>query len=558
MIRVFKKGGESSLLDPSKKHKVSMSGSSFVINKNTAKYEKIIMPLDKPIDGFVLDNLFDFKAKKGRILHTANKGDKIAFKKDGIYVEHTMFDRLTLIPYSTENVREEIDNEVVEDIIDIFDVIAKPFMEDEIETKTEVMLQLIESYGYEATRVDKIGIVIKAKAKKIKHILISHMDLIPLFHKGFIQGNKLDVIDGEVIGAHDNTMTNAVILKLLKDKLIDDNIEILFSFGEEKGMHGVRNYFLKNKKHKDVGVINLDVTNEAYGKSAISFEYDKPNSESFLKLVDFTNDFSGKICFDRVCDDIDAVHESKSNGLSVCLPVDGTIHSYKSKCPIEDIEDYTNVLCELLRTDINFGLEPDMSIGFNSPSAKKASKMTQEELLEAFKKRSYVSSYGHKTHSTVSRVQKKFIDYGNGFESFRDEYDDSDITFFNQDNDDFDEDVSIMGSYEDGLAEIEVEYLAIFSNAIDNVIEYEQNYFNYREVCAMFLLINKSQPFTWDEMRDYFAEEGFFIDDTFNELATFEEFCQALDTYLILKENKGSVYFAQNILELLNRVDALS
>lgn len=178
-----------------------------------------------------------------------------------------------------------------------------------------------------------------------KIIIMAHIDLIPLFSKGF-ENNRMPVItDTHVIGGLDNTICNAVALLVFEEliKRSVTNVGLFLSEGEEVGCDGARNFLRYTRKFlQNTFFVNLDVTNEGYGLSG-SFEYDEPNPAICRQLV---NQFKDTMFYtqERVCDDTDMVNAAELNGFSYCLPTKDNIHSYKNKAKLKSLEPYAEGL----------------------------------------------------------------------------------------------------------------------------------------------------------------------------------------------------------------------
>lgn len=240
-------------------------------------------------------------------------------------------------------------------IIELFHRIALPMKDREGGAKVEEIQKYLSENGISSKYIPGKGIIAN-DIESPEKILMAHIDLIPLFRKGFSEEPR-NVYElgmnkkGEelIIGALDNTICNAVALlafvKLFNKGKIP-NVTLFLSEGEEVGFIGAI-AFLKERKDslKNTFIINLDVTNEGWGQSG-SVEYDKPNF-SILRMLQkeltdcyFTNQ--------RVCDDTDAVNDEGLFGLSFCLPTKGTIHSYKNRAKTRTLEPYFNNLCTFL------------------------------------------------------------------------------------------------------------------------------------------------------------------------------------------------------------------
>lgn len=291
------------------------------------------------------------------------------------------------------------------EIIRLFSDISKPFNNGKGE-KEKVILDILAPYN--AVYEEKIGIRIPSIKETPDIVVVSHIDLISTFNKGFAKDkiyslgrtpDKGDII----IGALDNTITNAVVmlsLIKLREEGLAQNVEFLFTEGEEIDLLGMKAY-LKKYGNKPF-FINLDVTNDNQDKH-ISLEYDEPSWKisKQIKKLSKNNDFTVGFTKERVGDDTDAVLEAKGKGFSYCLPTWKTIHSYKNYTLIKNLVPYYEGLNSLL-TELDVS---DCSYDMVYSSFKKALKCKKKkefEALEVIAKKEY------------DETRKSYSGYGKG------------------------------------------------------------------------------------------------------------------------------------------------
>jgi len=240
----------------------------------------------------------------------------------------------------------------MKEILKIMSLISKPFKNGQGE-KEATIINILKSKN--PIYMEGIGIIVPAK-KTRKIVVVSHIDLIKKFNKGFSVDKTflLKKDENKIIGALDNTLTNAVLIETIKNlekQGLDDNIEYLFTENEEIDLGGMKNYMILNKEFiKDIFFINLDVTYENWGHPA-SIEYDNPSFNICKQIKSKIKDQN--ITIDRDEDDLSAVLRNKGYGFSYCVPTKGNIHSYNNYANLDQIEKYKLNL-EILLTAINF------------------------------------------------------------------------------------------------------------------------------------------------------------------------------------------------------------
>ena len=253
-------------------------------------------------------------------------------------------------------------------IIDLFNRISLPMKDSEGGAKVEEIIKFLLENGISSRYVPGQGILANEVPSPDK-ILMAHIDLIPLFRRGFSQEPRqvyelktTKKGDEVIVGALDNTICDAVALlafvKLFNEEKIP-NVTLFLSEGEEVGFIGASAFIRENKERlKDTFFVNLDVTNEGWGYSG-SIEYDKPNF-GILKLMQKELEdcfFTGE----RVCDDTDAVNREGLAGFSFCLPTKDLIHSYKNRAKTKTLEPYFDKLCKILTMELPKEREKDFS-----------------------------------------------------------------------------------------------------------------------------------------------------------------------------------------------------
>ena len=268
----------------------------------------------------------------------------IEFKTERIEASNKEIERIAEEILSiVENSKKET---TTTDILTVFKNISYTFNEG-LGIKEAIILKCLELTDIPANYRENIGIVVPA-LKDRKIVVSSHIDLIPSFNKGFEKGREPYSLEKEgkiVQGALDNTITNAVAL-ILALKKESPNVEYVFTEGEEIGLLGMAEY-IKQEFDEKVFYINLDVTNEAWGKNA-SIEYDRPSFEICQQLKDKNFGFTTH----RECDDFDIVVRAKGNGFSYCLPTRGYIHSWKNEAKTKTLLPYMQGLEELFSLNL--------------------------------------------------------------------------------------------------------------------------------------------------------------------------------------------------------------
>jgi len=210
--------------------------------------------------------------------------------------------------------------------------------------KLEAIKEELSEVEFSKEYISGIGFIVN-KQESPRVIVVSHMDLIPTFNRGFREGNTFEEQEDVIVGALDNTLTNAFLIKLIKEtyNIGIKDIEFVFSEGEERGMIGMRNYMEEFSSKKDTSFfINLDVTNDGWG-SYCSVEYDVPDSNGLKEAIEALDDISEEdphFQFFRFCDDMDAILSGGGHGFSYCIPTKNIIHSYENTTETKSIEPY--------------------------------------------------------------------------------------------------------------------------------------------------------------------------------------------------------------------------
>ena len=210
--------------------------------------------------------------------------------------------------------------------------------------KLQAILEELKNNPLKKEYIPGTGLIIN-KIKNPRVVIVSHMDLISIFNEGFMNGYTAGkkTINNEryMIGALDNTITNAALLKLIKENPKED-IVYFFSEFEERGMIGISSFMDMFPEYKNAFFINLDVTNDGVG-SFCSVEYDdyqENKAKVAMECLHGLDDRPPHLQTIRFCDDMDAILAKGGHGFSYCLPTEGIIHSYKNKTLIRNLEPY--------------------------------------------------------------------------------------------------------------------------------------------------------------------------------------------------------------------------
>lgn len=240
---------------------------------------------------------------------------------------------------------------LLNDLYNMFDTIALPFYKnakiDGISKEKKILEILKDKNAYYENGV---GIIVPAKTKA-KKIIVSHIDLVGNFNIGFSQGRKFTLNGDKLYGALDNTLTNAFLLLAILELSNDlDDVEFLFTEGEESGLTGMFNYMdTKYDKESNPFFINLDVTNDNEDYS-VSIEFDYPNKNICKQIYDFNKDIGFTNI--RFTDDTSAITRYTKKAFSCCVPTWNYCHTYESYCLVSSLETYYNTLVFLIK-DLN-------------------------------------------------------------------------------------------------------------------------------------------------------------------------------------------------------------
>lgn len=229
-----------------------------------------------------------------------------------------------------------------EKIIEMFDRLCLPFGEEGDFQKEKILMELTE-----ASYIKGIGCYLPSKGTT-KKIIVSHMDLVRPFQKGFTENRKFEIKADLLVGALDNTLTNAILVLAIQECGNEDTA-YLFTEGEETGLTGMRNFMntiYKDFKEKPF-FVNLDVTNEFFNQKHISVEFDYPNFD-ICKQIFKLNPESGYTHI-RFTDDTSAIINGGGNGFSFCIPTDKYCHTYDSNTRLSSLEPYYNGVVSLIK-----------------------------------------------------------------------------------------------------------------------------------------------------------------------------------------------------------------
>lgn len=275
-----------------------------------------------------------------------------------------------------------------EEIIGLFKEIALPFKDKEGGLKADKIIEILNRDNIPCEYIPDKGIFVN-KIKNPRIMILSHIDLIGKFRKGFMEDKVYNILDSEdpenkfqkeiITGALDNTITNAIAILVFKELYkVDKNIMLFLTEGEEIGSTGLKNYLKTKKKANNIFFINLDVTNEGWNQNG-SIEYDRPNFYILNQLKNILVDKNIYFTGERVGDDIDAVNRFDCSGFSYCLPTKDTIHSYKNKALTETLVPYAEALYKM---SLELKFEESFTRDISSYHVKKALKFDTKKDFE--------------------------------------------------------------------------------------------------------------------------------------------------------------------------------
>lgn len=332
----------------------------------------------------------DFKELKS-IQHYLLDGNKLLMLNDKVVFHQDGMSIATCIQRQNIEIPQNFSKNTIE-ILEIFNLISRPYSG--INFKLQAICGFLESINIqpEIQRVkgQKSNIIVKSKSETRK-VVMSHYDLISIFDEVFWIKSAIEFDGDEIIGALDNTITNAIVLWMLKNEMIPDDVEIVFSSEEERGGDGAIEYMKSLASKKDISFINLDVTNEFSDDENVgmSIEYDAYNIENFEKLWQFCSDGKTKVTLERYDDDLSLILKYGGQGASFCLPTKKTIHSFKNKTTAQKLETYTEKLISILYGDIDFSKEKTKNIFIKK--FKSTKNLSTEEIVSTFSSKPYSS-----------------------------------------------------------------------------------------------------------------------------------------------------------------------
>ncbi len=307
-------------------------------------------------------------------------------------------------------------------IIEVFNYLCQTFDNGKGQKEAN-LLEILKDFN--PIYVNNVGVIVPS-VKETRMVCSSHIDLISKFQKGFEKEKKFKLVEEKgvpsVVGALDNTITNAILvlaIARLRKKGLAEDVEFVFTEGEETDMHGMDNYM--KEKGTIPFYVNLDVTNDNIDFAG-SVEYDRPSWEICKQLTKLNAGFTTE----RVDDDLDVVMKRNGRGFSYCLPTFHLIHSYENSTPINKLAPYMDGL-EFLLSCLDVSVSES---NFKYLKISKAMKCdTLEEMLEKEAKKKakedakpkYTSSWsGYSKHSTSSSWSdyhgKTIFDYQEAWE----------------------------------------------------------------------------------------------------------------------------------------------
>jgi len=229
------------------------------------------------------------------------------------------------------------------DIVALFSRLNLPYVDRDGGQKLPQMLKELETVTYTKTFTPGLGLVVN-KQENPRMVIMSHMDLVTPFNRGFENKRSYELYEKTLTGALDNTITNTMLILLIREleSLGIHDIEYVFSEGEESGLWGCTEYMKQNKDHAENALfINLDVTHDGFGTCG-SIEFDSP-LKSELKdicaaLVPLHKSYH--IQNVRDFDDMNAILRYGGKGFGYCLPTEGNMHSFANSCDFFKLYDY--------------------------------------------------------------------------------------------------------------------------------------------------------------------------------------------------------------------------
>ena len=283
-----------------------------------------------------------------------------------------------------------------EEVINIFEQISLPFNGGNFKRKLfEKIFELAEVNGEWR---DDIGYVVFSK-KRTTRTVVSHMDLISPFNRGFAKGRVYKIEEDKLIGALDNTFTNAVVINSMLNNLSNETT-YLFTLDEETSQHAIRDYM--KLFGTEQFIINLDITNEGM-KNNMAIEYDEPSWE-ICKQIEKNMD-SPFFTKNRVCDDMDEVVKANGFGFSYCVPSGKSIHSYNNYTYLNKIKPYIDGLDFLIHDLCLDCYDHNIKyIGINK--ALKCSSL--KKLIKKDKRKPVKSKYGGSSRDTGYSTHDNF------------------------------------------------------------------------------------------------------------------------------------------------------
>ena len=229
--------------------------------------------------------------------------------------------------------------------------------------RIEAIAELLKEGPYKLIHDGKLAKIYSKKDcdKKIK-IISTHIDCVK-YKEFFARKIENDMYEG----IFDNAMTNAIIVKAMRDDVLGSNVLVAFTGDEERNSRGVDEVvkFVKDEGYEVKLTIAADTTFENFMPESLTLENFSPNTVEFESIVEKYANIVRTICTNvKVVNSDDAdpdefcqYDEHDFRAFTLCIPTYNKevemlsedslkVHKLNTRCYYEAIKLLTTIKVE--------------------------------------------------------------------------------------------------------------------------------------------------------------------------------------------------------------------